>query len=166
MTRCAAPAAHAQVEDTQLWTQTNANVPLTKNTRVTLEGIARWSDRMGGLYTTEIGGLVSRKLSPHVEIGVGYRHVGAHNGNTAKDEERIRQHLVFTYGRFAGRFRVDERFHPDGPEVGIRIRPLARYNLPVGSKTSLFVSRGMSTVYVPVRVNCPPEAALLTLQPA
>ncbi len=31
--------------------------------------------------------------------------------------------------------------------------------------TAIFVSRGVGTVYVPVRVNCPPEVALLTLQP-
>lgn len=31
--------------------------------------------------------------------------------------------------------------------------------------TAAFVSRGIGTVYVPVRLNCPPEAALLTLQP-
>ena len=29
--------------------------------------------------------------------------------------------------------------------------------------TSIFVSRGVGTVYVPVRVNCPPEVAVLTL---
>jgi predicted MPP superfamily phosphohydrolase len=32
--------------------------------------------------------------------------------------------------------------------------------------TSIFVSRGVGTVYVPVRVNCPPEVAVLTLEPA
>jgi len=31
--------------------------------------------------------------------------------------------------------------------------------------TSLFVSRGVGTVYVPVRINCPPEVAVLTLRP-
>lgn len=31
-------------------------------------------------------------------------------------------------------------------------------------RTSLFVSRGVGTVYVPVRINCPPEAAVLTLR--
>lgn len=30
--------------------------------------------------------------------------------------------------------------------------------------TTIFVSRGVGTVYVPVRVNCPPEVALLTLE--
>jgi predicted MPP superfamily phosphohydrolase len=32
--------------------------------------------------------------------------------------------------------------------------------------TTIFVSRGVGTVYVPVRINCPPEVALLTLAPA
>ena len=30
--------------------------------------------------------------------------------------------------------------------------------------TSLFVSRGVGTVYVPIRVNCPPDVAVLTLR--
>jgi uncharacterized protein len=33
-------------------------------------------------------------------------------------------------------------------------------------RTTLFVSRGVGTIYVPVRINCPPEVALLTLQRA
>lgn len=33
-------------------------------------------------------------------------------------------------------------------------------------RTTLFVSRGVGTIYVPVRINCPPEVALLTLRPA
>jgi predicted MPP superfamily phosphohydrolase len=31
-------------------------------------------------------------------------------------------------------------------------------------KTTMFVSRGVGTVYVPVRLNCPPEVAVLTLE--
>ena len=34
------------------------------------------------------------------------------------------------------------------------------------SLTTVFVSRGVGTVYLPVRINCPPEVALLTLTPA
>lgn len=30
--------------------------------------------------------------------------------------------------------------------------------------TSIFVSRGIGTVYVPVRINCPPEVAVITLR--
>lgn len=32
--------------------------------------------------------------------------------------------------------------------------------------TALFVSRGVGTVYVPVRINCPPDVAVLTLRSA
>jgi predicted MPP superfamily phosphohydrolase len=32
--------------------------------------------------------------------------------------------------------------------------------------TTMFVSRGVGTVYVPVRINCPPEVAVLTLRSA
>jgi predicted MPP superfamily phosphohydrolase len=31
--------------------------------------------------------------------------------------------------------------------------------------TAVFVSRGVGTVYVPVRIGCPPEVAILTLKP-
>ena len=132
--------AAAQTEDAQLWTQTNVNIGLSEDTRVTLEGIARWSDRQDGLFHTELGGIVSHKLSEHVEIGFGYRHVAGHGGNTADDESRLRQHVVLTFGRITGRFRIDERFHPDGGEIGFRIRPLIRYNHPVGKEVSLFAS--------------------------
>jgi predicted MPP superfamily phosphohydrolase len=30
--------------------------------------------------------------------------------------------------------------------------------------TSIFVSRGVGTVYVPIRLNCPPEVAMVTLR--
>jgi predicted MPP superfamily phosphohydrolase len=49
---------------------------------------------------------------------------------------------------------------------------LAARNFPIvagtGSRdrTLAFVSRGVGTVYVPIRLNCPPEVALLTLQRA
>jgi hypothetical protein len=33
------------------------------------------------------------------------------------------------------------------------------------NRTTMFVSRGIGTVYVPIRINCPPEVAVLTLQP-
>ena len=32
--------------------------------------------------------------------------------------------------------------------------------------TTMFVSRGIGTVFVPVRMNCPPEVAVLTLRRA
>jgi hypothetical protein len=32
------------------------------------------------------------------------------------------------------------------------------------ANTTIFVSRGVGTVYVPIRLNCPPEVAVLTLE--
>lgn len=48
--------------------------------------------------------------------------------------------------------------------------PVAAREFPViaGSarraNTTVFVSRGVGTVYIPVRLNCPPEVAILTIQ--
>lgn len=123
----AAPVS-AQQQDEQLWLQINTNVPITDKFRVTLEQIGRWSDQQRGLYQTEFGGLISLRVAKGVELGFGYRRVSAYNGNTAADEDRLRQHIVATFGPIATRLRVDERFNPGGPEIGFRIRPLIRYN--------------------------------------
>jgi hypothetical protein len=138
----AAPVpALAQQQDEQLWEQLNVVLPVAKGVRVTAEQIARTSDRQEGIYTTEYGVLVGVQIAKGVELGVGYRHVGFFNANTAADEERIRQQIVIARGRLAGRLRLDERFNPGGDEIGFRLRPLVRYNLPLGrSRVSLFGS--------------------------
>ncbi|MEG3125683.1 DUF2490 domain-containing protein [Sphingomonas sp. GB1N7] len=133
--------AHAQQQDGQLWLQVNTNVPVAKKLRVTLEQIARFSDRQRGLFQTEIGALLGYQVADGIELGFGYRRVGAYNGNTAADENRIRQQVVATFGHVVTRFRVDERFNPGGSEIGFRIRPLVRYNRPLAKKGwALFAS--------------------------
>jgi predicted MPP superfamily phosphohydrolase len=61
--------------------------------------------------------------------------------------------------------------HTHGGQVVLPgVGALARRRFPVldglGSRegTSIFVSRGIGTVYVPVRINCPPEVAVITLK--
>ena len=133
--------AQAQQQDEQLWLQVNTNVPIADHVRVTLEQIARFGNRQDGLFQTEFGALLGYRISDNIELGFGYRKVGAHNGNTARNEDRFRQQVLFNFGHVVGRFRVDERFHPNGSEIGFRIRPLIRYNQPVGKKGwALFVS--------------------------
>lgn len=63
--------------------------------------------------------------------------------------------------------------HTHGGQVVLPVvGALAAEKFPVVSgigrrdRTTMFVSRGVGTVYVPVRINCPPEVAVLTLQPA
>lgn len=128
----AATPAWAQQQDVQAWEQLNLVVPVAPRLRVTLEEIGRISNRQGGVYTTELGALVGWRVATGVELGFGYRHVGFYNRNLAPDEERFRQQVVLTKGRFAGRLRVDERLNPRGSEIGFRVRPLFRYNLPLG----------------------------------
>lgn len=143
----AAPA-RAQQEDEQLWLQVNTNVALAEQVRLTLEQIARFGDRADGLYQTEFGGILSYRAAKGVELGLGYRKVGAHNGNNAANEDRLRQHVVATFGPVVTRFRVDERFHPAGDEIGFRLRPLVRYNHRLGPKGwALFVSH--ESFYLP-----------------
>lgn len=136
----AAPPAAAQQEDGQLWFQVNTNVPLADRVRVTLEQIARVSERQDGLFQTEFGALLGLRVAAGIELGLGYRRVGAHNGNAGADEDRLRQQVVATFGRLTTRLRLDERFDPRGHEVGFLLRPLLRYNHPVGRGTALFVS--------------------------
>lgn len=126
----ATPAAAAR-EDAQLWEQLNLVVPLAGKTKLTLEQIAKASDRQSGVYTTEYGALLGVTVAKGVELGFGYRYVGFHSANTGRDENRTRQQVVVTSGRFTGRLRFDQRFHPGGDEIGFRVRPLLRYNLPL-----------------------------------
>jgi|SRR6185503_3650193 len=61
--------------------------------------------------------------------------------------------------------------HTHGGQVVLPgVGALARRRFPVleglGSRenTSIFVSRGVGTVYVPIRINCPPEVAIVSLK--
>ena len=62
--------------------------------------------------------------------------------------------------------------HTHGGQIVLPgLGPIAAREFPViaGSatreNTTVFVSRGVGTVYVPVRVNCPPEVAILRIKP-
>jgi predicted MPP superfamily phosphohydrolase len=61
--------------------------------------------------------------------------------------------------------------HTHGGQIVLPgIGALARRDFPVlaglgrRDNTAMFVSRGIGTVYVPVRINCPPEVAIETLR--
>ncbi|RVT95195.1 DUF2490 domain-containing protein [Sphingomonas crocodyli] len=129
----ASPAA-ARLEDEQFWLQINSTVPVNDQFRVTLEQIGRIGDRQNGLYETEVGVLFRYRLSKHIELGGGYRHVNAFNGNRASDEDRFRQHIIGTWGPVLVRFRVDDRLNPRGNEIGFRIRPLVRVNQKLNNR--------------------------------
>jgi predicted MPP superfamily phosphohydrolase len=62
--------------------------------------------------------------------------------------------------------------HTHGGQVVLPgLGPIAARRFPVVAgqarrqRTTIYVTRGVGTVYVPIRVGCPPEVAVLTLQP-
>lgn len=62
--------------------------------------------------------------------------------------------------------------HTHGGQIVLPVLgPVAAREFPViaglarREGTTIFVSRGVGTVYVPIRINCPPEVAVLTLEP-
>ncbi len=61
--------------------------------------------------------------------------------------------------------------HTHGGQIVIPgVGALARRQFPIVAgtgrreNTAIFVSRGVGTIYVPLRINCPPEVAVLTLR--
>jgi hypothetical protein len=61
--------------------------------------------------------------------------------------------------------------HTHGGQIVLPgVGAVARRSFPVlsglGSRdnTWMFVSRGVGTIYVPIRINCPPEVAIVTLK--
>ena len=71
-----------------------------------------------GFTPLSSGALLGQRVSKQFELGFGFRHVAFYNGNTAADENRFRQQVLGTFGRLSTRFRIDERLHPAGEEVG------------------------------------------------
>jgi uncharacterized protein len=62
--------------------------------------------------------------------------------------------------------------HTHGGQIVLPgLGPIAAREFPViagiaqRQGTTIFVSRGVGTIYVPIRINCPPEVAVLTLEP-
>ncbi len=134
--------ALAQREDSQLWFQANGSVPVAEDTQVIVEAIGRFSDNAGGFAHNEIGGLLTHDAGDRFELAIGYRHVEDYEqGRTKPNEERLRQQVTMTVGHgFGIRFRLEERFHQRGREMGVRLRPQLRYTLPLGrAKDAPFV---------------------------
>jgi predicted MPP superfamily phosphohydrolase len=83
----------------------------------------------------------------------------AHNPSRLKEAAELSLPLMLSGHTHGGQIVL--------PGVGA----IAARNFPIvageGSRgsTTAFVSRGVGTIYVPVRVNCPPEVAVLTLKP-
>lgn len=82
----------------------------------------------------------------------------AHDPRRLSEARTLKIPLVLSGHTHGGQIVVP----PLGPVVGTSRFPIMQGTLTKDS-TTLFVSRGIGTVYLPMRINCAPEAALLTL---
>ena len=118
-----------------------------RNEPIDLVGIRFWTKRQG-----EIAALV-RDTAPATILL-------AHDPRRLTEAAALNVPLVLSGHTHGGQVVL--------PVVGA----IAAQKFPVAAgivrreRTTMFVSRGVGTVYVPIRFNCPPEAAILTLRRA
>ncbi len=118
-----------------------------RNESLELAGIRFWTKR-----ATDIGAVLRG--------ATGTRVLLAHDPRRIVEAEALKIPLVLSGHTHGGQVVL-----PIAGAVAARKFPVVA-GLARRGNTTMFVSRGVGTVYVPVRVNCPPEVAVLTLQPA
>lgn len=139
------PAAHAQVEDEQLWIKLSAKTDLSEQVDLAFETNQRFGNAEGGIYESQYVAKIG------VDIGGGFKLTGGLNrvvaiedGRVDNTEWRPRQELGFpdlaiSKGALSGRIRLEQRFRSDGDDVGHRIRPEISYTLPLSDTVDLEV---------------------------
>ena len=118
-----------------------------RNERVTLAGIRFWTRR-----TADIGSVIGNAAGTVILL--------AHDPRRFAEAAALNVPLVLSGHTHGGQVVLPGL----GAVAGQKFPVLA--GLAKQRNTTMFVSRGLGTVYVPVRINCPPEVAVLTLVPA
>ena len=83
----------------------------------------------------------------------------AHNPSRLKDAAELSLPIMLSGHTHGGQIIL-----PGLGAIAARNFPIVA-GTGVRDRTTAFVGRGVGTVFVPIRVNCPPEVAILTLQP-
>jgi predicted MPP superfamily phosphohydrolase len=127
-------------------------IRVLRDQRMRLEMGGRAVDFVGIGYwtrgTARIGALVDHEATPILV---------AHDPRRLAEAEALSIPLVLSGHTHGGQVVIP----PFGPINRFRF-PITQGTLRRGN-TTLFVSRGVGTIYLPVRVNCPPEVAIVTL---
>jgi len=122
-------------------------------TTVTIKGEA--VDFVGIRYWTKRGS----DIASIVRGATGFRMLLAHDPRRLGEAAALKIPLVLSGHTHGGQVVL--------PGFGA----IAKQKFPIlagtarRDQTTIFVSRGVGTVYVPVRIHCPPEVAILTLMP-
>ncbi len=137
------PAALAARGFTVLKDQRTALI--VKGERLDLAGIRFWTRTPG-----EIAGVLKGTGGTTILL--------AHDPRRLAEASALDVQLVLSGHTHGGQVLVPAV----GPIAGRKFPVLAGF--ATRENTSIFVSRGVGTVYVPVRINCPPDVAVLTLR--
>ncbi len=121
-------AAIAQEEDVQLWVYAVAQSDLDGDTRLTLDGSARWREAQRGDEQQTLRFTLEQEVSDGLRLGGGFGVFEAEGGET---ELRPHQQATLTIGRFAARTRVEQRFFDGADRMELRFRQRIRYTHPI-----------------------------------
>jgi len=142
-------AVQAAQEDEQLWLQVPANVKLADKWTLSNELNVRFSQARSGLYEVEDNLLLNYRPSKQVTIGVGYTHDPQYAGGSfAVMERRAREQITYDNvvkiagGALSVRMRAEQRWRDGIAGTGWRLRPFARYALPLSRDGKIALSFG------------------------
>jgi len=122
-------------------------------TRLTIQG--ETLDLIGIRYWTTRG----RDLASVARGAARASILLAHNPSRLRDAAALALPLMLSGHTHGGQIVL-----PGLGAVAARNFPIVA-GTGVQNSTTAFVSRGIGTVFVPIRINCPPEVAILTLHP-
>jgi hypothetical protein len=141
------PAAAWAATDEQVWATTVVNVKLAEHWRVQQEIVARFSDNRKGLYEIESNTLLGYRLNKVVTVWAGYTHDPQYSGGDfTRMEHRAREQVTFDNftkvgpGKLSARLRFEQRWREGLDGTGWRLRPYAKYSLPLKGKVALNLS--------------------------
>jgi predicted MPP superfamily phosphohydrolase len=137
------PAALAN-QQIQVLRDARTRLPI-RGSAIELAGIRFWTKRQ-----SDIAALIKNTSDPVVLL--------AHDPRRLTEAAALNVPLVLSGHTHGGQVVL-----PGAGAVAARKFPVVS-GLARRDKTTLFVSRGVGTVYVPIRVNCAPEVVLLTLR--
>lgn len=141
------PAPASATSDDQVWAITSATVKLNDHWRVQEELTGRFSDNRNGLYEIESNTLLGYRLNKVVTFWAGYTHNPQYSaGHFTRMEHRAREQITFDGftkigpGKLSARLRLEQRWREGLDGTGWRLRPFAKYSLPLKGKVALNLS--------------------------
>jgi hypothetical protein len=141
------PATAWAKSDEQLWTTGSASVKVSDRWRISQEVTVRTSDARNGIYEVESNTMLGYRVSKDVTVAAGYTHDPQYAGGTfTAMEHRAREQVTIDNlarlggGKLSARMRLEQRWREGVDGTGWRLRPYARFSLPIAGKVALNLS--------------------------